>query len=162
MARHVSRPIVFALSNPTSKCEAIPEAVLHWSDGRALVATGSPFAPVVREGLVTKIGQCNNAFVFPGVGLGVIAAGARRVSNEMFVAAARALSQLSPAQHDPADGLYPPVEDVRSVSRHIALAVAAEAQQAGLAEPTTRTELEQRIARTIWTPRYPRLERVPS
>ena len=160
MARHVPRPIVFALSNPTSKCEAIPEAVLEWTDGRALVATGSPFAPVVRGGLVTKIGQCNNAFVFPGVGLGVIAAGARRVSNEMFVAAARALSELSPAQHDPADGLYPPLEDVRSVSRHVALAVAEEAQRAGLAEPTTRTELEQRIARTMWTPRYPRLKRV--
>jgi malate dehydrogenase (oxaloacetate-decarboxylating) len=160
MARHVPRPIVFALSNPTSKCEATPAAVLEWTDGRALVATGSPFAPVVRGGLVTRIGQCNNSFVFPGVGLGVIAAGARRVSNEMFVAAARALSQLSPAEHDPADALYPPVEDVRSVSRHVALAVAAEAQRAGLAEPTTRTELEQRIARTMWTPRYPRLRRV--
>ena len=160
MARHVPRPVVFALSNPTSKCEATPDDVLAWTDGRALVATGSPFAPVVRGGVITNIGQCNNAFVFPGVGLGVIAARARRVSNEMFVAAARALSQLSPARHDPVEGLYPPVDEVRAVSRHVAHAVAAEAQRSGLAEATTPDELDQQITRTMWTPHYPRLRRV--
>jgi malate dehydrogenase (oxaloacetate-decarboxylating) len=160
MARHVSRPVVFALSNPTSKSEATPTDVLDWTSGRALVATGSPFAAVQRDGRVTMIGQCNNAFIFPGVGLGVIAARASRVSNDMFVAAARALSELSPARHDPADGLYPRVDEVRSVARHVALSVAAEAQRAGLAPPTSEAELRQQIDQTMWTPHYPRLKRM--
>src|SRR4029077_15819162 len=89
MARNIERPVVFPLSNPTSKCEAAPLALINWPTGRAPVATGSPSPPVIFEKRVIEIGQCNNAFVFPGVGLGVIASGARRVSNEMFVAAGR-------------------------------------------------------------------------
>ncbi|HEU4687075.1 MAG TPA: NAD-dependent malic enzyme, partial [Vicinamibacterales bacterium] len=98
MARHVWRPLVFPLSNPTSKSEALPTDVIAWSEGRAFVATGSPFDDVVYDGRRIRIGQCNNAYIFPGVGLGVIASQARRVTDAMFVAAARALSELSPAR----------------------------------------------------------------
>jgi malate dehydrogenase (oxaloacetate-decarboxylating) len=154
MAEHAERPIIFPLSNPTSKSEATPIDLIDWTDGRALVATGSPFPAVVFDKRVIDIGQCNNAFIFPGVGLGVIASGARRVTNEMFVAAARALAEFSPALHDEAASLFPALEEVRRVSRRVALAVAMEAQGAGLAETTSREEMEMRIDRKMWTPRY--------
>lgn len=157
MASHVARPIIFPLSNPTSKSEAVPAALLAWTEGRALIATGSPFAPVSYDGHEMRIGQCNNAFIFPGVGLGVIATGARRVTDAMFVAAAEALSELSPARLDPSASLFPALEDVRTVSCRVALAVGIEAQRAGLAEPTSPEELEHRIVTTMWEPRYRRL-----
>src|SRR5882724_8442422 len=130
MARHVDRPIIFPLSNPTSKSEATPADLFRWTDSRALVATGSPFSPIVTDHNVIKIGQCNNSFIFPGVGLGVIASGARRVTDAMFVAAAQVLSAFAPASHDPEAPLYPPLESVRDISRSVALAVGAEAQKA--------------------------------
>jgi malate dehydrogenase (oxaloacetate-decarboxylating) len=154
MAAAVERPIVFPLSNPTSKSEAVPADLLAWTEGRALVATGSPFPAVEYAGRTMHIGQCNNAFVFPGVGLGIIAAGARRVSDDMFVAAARALSEWSPARRTPGESLYPTLEQVRKVARDVAVAVAVEAQHAGLAEPTSRPELEARIDAHMWEPRY--------
>lgn len=159
MARHVARPIIFPLSNPTSKSEAVPVDLIAWTEGRALVATGSPFAPVTYAGRTIRIGQCNNAFIFPGVGLGVIASGARRVTDAMFVAAARALSTFAPVRRDPTASLYPAVEDVRAVSRQVALAVASEAQRAGLAEATSPEELERHVAAKMWEPRYVRLKR---
>lgn len=162
MARHVERPVIFPLSNPTSKCEATPADLINWTEGCALVATGSPFQPVVFEDRVFDIGQCNNAFVFPGVGLGVIASGARRVTNEMFVAAARALTEFSPALHeDRGASLYPALEHVRRVSRCVALVVAAEAGRLGLAEPTTRDELKRRVELKMWAPEYARYVRTP-
>jgi malate dehydrogenase (oxaloacetate-decarboxylating) len=158
MARHVERPIIFPLSNPTSKSEAIPADVIDWTGGRALIATGSPFDDVIYHGQTYAIGQCNNMFIFPGVGLGVLAGHARRVTNEMFVAAARALSACSPARKDPTASLYPLVEDVREVSRRVAIAVGQAAQQAGVAEQTSLEELEQRVAAQMWTPHYPHLK----
>lgn len=154
MAEHCERPIIFPLSNPTSKSEAVPIDLIDWTDGRALVATGSPFPAVVYDKKVIHIGQCNNAFIFPGVGLGVIAAGARRVTDAMFVAAARALAEFSPALHDETAALFPALEEVRKVSRRVALAVALEALSAGLAPEATRDEMETRIERAMWTPRY--------
>lgn len=154
MARHVERPIIFPLSNPTSKSEAVPMDLIAWTGGRALVATGSPFPPVIFENRVIHIGQCNNAFIFPGVGLGVLASNARRVTDEMFVAAARALAEFSPALSDETASLFPALEEVRKVSRRVALAVATEAERAGLAEPTTREEVERRIDEKMWIPRY--------
>ena len=159
MAKHVEHPVIFPLSNPTSKSEAIPADLIRWTEGRALVATGSPFAPVVFEGRTFHIGQCNNAFIFPGVGLGVIGCGARRVTNEMFVAAARALAEFSPAMIDPTASLYPALEGVRNLSRNVALAVAKEAVRSGLAESVSESDLERRIDGKIWTPRYARYVR---
>lgn len=154
MARHVERPVIFPLSNPTSKCEAVPADLFEWTGGRALIATGSPFPEVEYRGERFRIGQCNNAFIFPGVALGVIATGASRVTTEMFVAAARALSELSPALTNPKASLYPPLETVREVSHHVALAVGLEAQRAGLAAVTGLDELERRIREKMWSPEY--------
>jgi malate dehydrogenase (oxaloacetate-decarboxylating) len=156
MAKHIDRPVIFPLSNPTSKSEAVPADLINWTGGRALVATGSPFPPVAFENRLISIGQCNNAFVFPGVGLGVIASGARRVTNEMFVAAARALAEFSPTLQDPTASLYPALEGVRKVSRRVALAVAGEALRLGLTDASSTEELEQRIDAKMWIPRYAR------
>jgi len=163
IAQHVERPIIFPLSNPTSKCEATPGDLLSWTEGRALIATGSPFDPVEINGRTVHIGQCNNSFIFPGVGLGVLASGARRVTDEMFVAAALVLSEFSPALHDPGAALYPPLETVRDISRAVALAVAIEAQRAGVATGITKgtsvEEIGRRIDAKVWTPRYRKLKR---
>jgi malate dehydrogenase (oxaloacetate-decarboxylating) len=159
MAKHIERPVIFPLSNPTSKSEAVPEDLINWTDGRALVATGSPFPSVVFQNRTIDIGQCNNAFVFPGVGLGVIASGARRVTNEMFVAAARALAEFSPALRDPAASLYPALEGVRTMSRRVASAVAGEALRSGLANAASIEELERQIDAKVWSPCYARYVR---
>jgi malate dehydrogenase (oxaloacetate-decarboxylating) len=156
MARHADRPIIFPLSNPTSKSEALPSDLIAWTGGRALIATGSPFADVAHGGRLISTGQCNNAYIFPGIGLGVIASRARRVNDEIFVAAARALSELSPVHDDPSGSLFPPLEQVREVSRHVAFEVGVEAQRAGLAEPSSEQELERRISAKMWNPRYVR------
>jgi malate dehydrogenase (oxaloacetate-decarboxylating) len=154
MAEHVARPLIFPLSNPTSKCEARPADLLAWTDGRAVVATGSPFAPVAFNGRSVRIGQCNNAFIFPGVGLGIIAGGARRVTAGMFIAAARALSLCAPMRGDPLAPLYPALEDVRGVSRQVALAVAGAAAAEGVAPALPPDELERRVDALSWQPLY--------
>jgi malate dehydrogenase (oxaloacetate-decarboxylating) len=162
MAAHVERPIIFPLSNPTSLSEADPADLIAWTDGRALIATGSPFPDVVHNGRTYRIGQCNNVYIFPGVGLGVIASGASRVTDEMFVAAARALAEMSPALTDPPASLFPPIKDVRAASRSVALAVASEALSAGLTRALTPDELVSRIDAKMWTPLYARYIRVRS
>jgi malate dehydrogenase (oxaloacetate-decarboxylating) len=159
MASRVERPIIFPLSNPTSRAEAVAGDLILWTGGRALVATGSPSPTVQFEGKQIKIGQCNNAFVFPGVGLGVIATGARRVTGSMFVAAARALSKFSPAIEDPTGSLFPALEDVRKISRTVAIAVGEEAQRSGFAEETSGEELKRRIDTKMWIPHYVRYRR---
>ena len=160
MAQHVERPIIFPLSNPSSKSEAHPQDLIDWTEGRALVATGSPFPPVTYNGRTIPIGQCNNMFIFPGIGLGIIASQARFVKAAMFVGAARALSDCSPARKDPNASLYPKIEDVREVARRVAMAVGKAAQQAGVTEQTSEEELERHITATMWMPQYPRLKRI--
>jgi malate dehydrogenase (oxaloacetate-decarboxylating) len=159
MARHATRPIIFPLSNPTSMSEAEPSDLMAWTEGRAIVATGSPFAPLLFDGRECRIGQCNNVYIFPGVGLGIIASRARRVTNEMFVAAARALSEASPALTDSQAPLFPAMESVREVSRRVAIAVGLEAVRSGAAEQIPVEELERRVAARMWEPRYPRYRR---
>ena len=127
MAAGNEPPIILPLSNPTSRAEATAQDVLTWTDGRALVATGSPFAPVDLNGVTYTIAQSNNSYIFPGIGLGVRASKATRVSDEMFMAAANALAASVDAQK-PGDSLLPPLTEVREVSRKIAIAVALQAQ----------------------------------
>jgi malate dehydrogenase (oxaloacetate-decarboxylating) len=154
MARHVARPMIFPLSNPTSRAEALPGDLIAWTEGRALVATGSPFEDVEYGGRRIPIGQCNNAYIFPGVGLGVIAAQARRVTDAMFIAAARTLSDLAPVRRDPALALVPPLIEVRDVAKRVALAVGMQAQRDGVADALPEEELRSRIEATMWTPDY--------
>src|ERR1700758_1940861 len=148
MARKVERPIIFPLSNPTSKSEASAEDLIRWTDGRALVASGSPFAPVNYNGRKITIAQCNNVFIFPAMGLALVASGARRVTEPMLLAAARALGANSPALKDPSASLLPPLTDVRRVAAEIAVAVGIEAQREGLAPNISETELKRRVAAT--------------
>ena len=154
MARYAERPIVFPLSNPTSRVEATPAELIAWTDGRALIATGSPF-DVEYGGRRHPIAQCNNSYIFPGVGLGVLAVEIRRVSDAMFMAAARALADAAPAaKGDAVPRLLPPLSDVRAVSRHIAIKVALAAVADGLIPPTTEAEIAARVDATMWEPVY--------
>jgi malate dehydrogenase (oxaloacetate-decarboxylating) len=154
MARHAERPILFPLSNPTSRMEAAPADLLKWTNGRALIATGSPIAPVAFEGRTVSIAQCNNSYVFPAIGLGVLAGGCRRVSDEMLRAAARELGECSPARTDPNGPLLPPLSEIRTVTRRLARAVAAEGQRQGLADSTSPEALDAAIAHEFWEPAY--------
>jgi malate dehydrogenase (oxaloacetate-decarboxylating) len=157
MARHAPRPVILPLSNPTERSEAKPADLIAWTEGRALVATGSPFPAVSFRGRTVPIAQCNNIYIFPGLGLGVIAAGARRVTDEMFMAAAQALAGCSPTRADPNGALLPALDDIRQVSRQVALAVGAKAQEQGLAPATTAAQLESMVEAHWWEPRYPQL-----
>src|ERR1700759_2667763 len=128
MARKVERPIIFPLSNPTSRSEANAEDLIRWTDGRALIASGSPFAPVTYGDRKIPIAQCNNVYIFPAMGLGVVASGARRVTDAMMLAAARKLGEHSPALKDPSGSLLPPLTAIRHVAAEIAVAVGMQAQ----------------------------------
>lgn len=153
MAAGNSQPIVMPLSNPTSRAEATAEDVVKWSEGRAMVATGSPFDPVTFDDVEYTIAQSNNSYIFPGMGAGIRAVKARRVSDEMFMVAAKALADSVDAQ-DIGDSLLPPLTEIRQVSRRIATVVAAQAQAQGLAEQTTPEELELLLDATIWQAEY--------
>jgi malate dehydrogenase (oxaloacetate-decarboxylating) len=155
MAGKVERPIIFPLSNPTSKCEATPEDLIHWTKGRAMVATGSPFAPVNYNRRNIPIAQCNNVYIFPAIGLGVVASRARRITDLMMLAAARKLAGNSPALKDDSAPLLPPLTDLRRVAAEIAVAVGIAAQKDEVAEQMTEDELRTRVTAAQWTPDYP-------
>lgn len=155
MYQRVPRPIIFPMSNPTSRCEALPKDLIEWTEGNALVATGSPFDVVHYRGRDYSIAQCNNCYIFPGVGLGVLAVEASRVSDAMFMSASIALSELSPAvKHNNNDLLLPVLEDIRDVSAHIAFSVAKQAIKEGYAVSMSDQEIQQRIADVMWDPQY--------
>jgi malate dehydrogenase (oxaloacetate-decarboxylating) len=151
---HCPRPVIMPLSNPTSRVEATPEQVLNWTNGQALVATGSPFAPVQLNGQTYPIAQCNNAYIFPGIGLGVVAVGATRVTDAMLMAASEALAAESPMLKSGQGALLPAISSIQAVSRAIAYAVARQAQADGVAlqsdEPTVRAAIDQ----LFWSPQY--------
>ena len=155
MARQVQRPIIFPLSNPTTKSEAKPDDLIQWTEGRALVATGSPFPPVHYAGKTIPIAQCNNVFIFPAMGLGVVASGARRVTDAMMLAAARTLAENSPALGDSSASLLPPLTDIRRVAAEIATAVGTQAQKDGVAPKLGEDALRQRVVAAQWVPAYP-------
>jgi malate dehydrogenase (oxaloacetate-decarboxylating) len=156
MAAGADRPIIMPLSNPTSKAEAVPVDLIRWTDGRALVATGSPFPPVEHEGRTYTIAQANNALVFPGIGLGVMVARARRITDEMIAAAADAVAGLSDATV-PGSSLLPPVTNLRTVSAAVAMAVARAAEKEGLAQVPLDDPVQQ-VHQAMWRPQYPRFE----
>ena len=145
MAAGVDRPAIFPLSNPTSHSEAVPEDLMRWTGGRAVIGTGSPFP---------NVDQTNNSYIFPGVALGVIASNARRVTDRMFMAAARALAELSPARKDKQRRLLPPVTELRSVSVEVAIAVARQAGLDGVADPLREQDLASEVRAQVWEPEY--------
>lgn len=155
MARKCERPIILPLSNPTSKSEAVPEDLLKWTDGRALIATGSPFSNVAYKGHKVRISQCNNVFIFPAMGLAVSATRARRVTDGMFLAAARALAKQSPALTDPTAPLLPALTGLRRAAVEIAFAAAEQAQREGLCLSTSPESLRNAIVSSQWAPVYP-------
>jgi malic enzyme len=154
MAAATARPIVLPLSNPTSVAEATPTDVLRWTGGRAIVATGSPFDAVEVDGRRREVGQANNVFVFPGLGLGTIVAEARCITDAMFLLAARTLAAAVTDERLAAGAIYPPVADLRSVSRAIAIGVAREAVESGLAGVAPDTDIEALVDGAMWWPDY--------
>ena len=154
MARKTERPIIFPLSNPTSHSEAEPADLLAWTEGRALVATGSPFSPVKYGGRSIAVAQCNNVFIFPAVGLGLVASKARRVTDQMMLAAAKALGEHSPALRDPAASLLPNVGTIRAVALEVAYGLARKAQEEGLAAERKPEALRQTLVESQWNPEY--------
>ncbi len=155
MAARTPAPIIMPLSNPTASAEATPGDVLRWTDGRALVATGSPFAPVRLGGATHEVGQANNMLVFPGVGLAAIVSRATEITDEMFRVAATTLASLVSADRISQGALYPPIGDLRRVSRAIATAVATQARQDGVAHMAPGDDIETAVAAAMWEPSYP-------
>ena len=158
MAKNVERPIIFPLSNPTSKSEATPEDLLKWTDGKALIGTGSPFEPVKVGDREICIDQTNNSYIFPGLALGIVASRSRRGTDAMFMTAARALTALSPVDKDRTASLLPPLAESRRLSRVIAAAVARQAIQDGLSN-LKESEVDAAVDANVWEPRYVRYER---
>ncbi|WP_029846599.1 NAD-dependent malic enzyme, partial [Vibrio parahaemolyticus] len=159
MHKHCKRPIVFPLSNPTSRVEATPNDIIRWTNGEALVATGSPFDPVVHEGRTYPIAQCNNSYIFPGIGLGVLAVNAKRVTDEMLMESSRALATCSPLAINGRGALLPPLEEIHLVSKKIAFAVAKKAIEQGVALEITDEALNDAIDQAFWQPVYRRYKR---
>jgi malate dehydrogenase (oxaloacetate-decarboxylating) len=154
MAKAVARPLIFPLSNPVSRCEATPADLVRWTDGRALIGTGSPFPPVTIDGMPFTVDQTNNAYIFPGVGLGVHAVEARRISDGMFIAAAKALADLAPLTAEGRPRLLPPIAALREVAVVVARAVARQAKAEGLCDDFEESALDGLIAAKRWEPVY--------
>ena len=160
MARHTQRPIIFPLSNPTSKAEADPADLLRWTEGRALIGTGSPFPSVEVNGIKTRVSQVNNSFIFPGLALGILVSQARRVTDGMIMSAAKALASLSPSRTDASAPLLPAIGESRKVAIYVSEAVARQAIADGVAGIESDTGLKDRIRTYIWSPVYVPYERV--
>lgn len=154
MAAAVARPVIFPLSNPVTRSEATPADLVAWTEGRAVIGVGSPFPPIERDGKPFTVDQTNNVYIFPGMGLGILAVKARRVSDDMFKAAATALADASPARLDPKAPLLPPIPKLREIAAGVARATARAARDGGLCEPLSDAEIDARIAAKMWTPAY--------
>jgi malate dehydrogenase (oxaloacetate-decarboxylating) len=154
MASHVERPIIFPLSNPTSKSEALPSDLMKWTEGRAIVATGSPFSPVLWEEETIQIGQCNNLYIFPGVGMGCLVAEAREVTESMLERAAEVLAEHSPALQNDRLSLFPDLQHAPEIARKIAVEVALQAQKDGVAPQLPAAQMLERLEQMLWVPSY--------
>ena len=160
MAKSVERPVIFPLSNPTERSEATPADLDAWTEGRAVIATGSPFPPLRRGGKQFRIDQNNNAYVYPGIGLGAIAVRARRISDGMFLAAANTIAAQSPTRRDPDANLLPPLIEIRKLSFQVALAVALQAQKEGCADALSEEQTAAAIKAKMWEPVYAPYRRI--
>jgi malic enzyme len=154
MSRHVARPIVLPLSNPTAKAECTPSEAIAWSDGRALVATGSPFADVEHDGQRRVIGQANNVFIFPGVGLGTMLSRVREIDDAVFLVAARTLAEQVDAERLQSGALLPDASALRTVSAAIAAAVVRHGNRTGLGQAVADEDIEELVAASMWYPKY--------
>ncbi|AXY61872.1 NAD-dependent malic enzyme [Acinetobacter sp. WCHAc010052] len=161
MAAHCEYPVILPLSNPTSQVEAIPSDILQWTEGRALIATGSPFTPVNYQGKTHNISQCNNSYIFPGIGLGVVAVGATRVTDNMLMVSSTALADCSPKLKNPEADLLPDLNELQTVSRIIAFKVAKAAMADGVAVQISDEQLHKAIEDNFWKPAYRNYKRVP-
>jgi malate dehydrogenase (oxaloacetate-decarboxylating) len=153
MASQVDRPVIFPLSNPVSRCEATPQQIAEWTNGRALIGTGSPFPPTTFKDKPVIFAQTNNSYIFPGLALGILSARARRVSDEMIKASALGLAELSPTRKDKSGGLLPPLASIRSISLSVARAVGLQAIKDGLAQ-VNEDSLEKELTANVWEPAY--------
>lgn len=160
LVENTEYPIVFPLSNPTCRAEAVPSDIIEWTKGKALIATGSPFAPVLYQDRIYNISQCNNSYIFPGIGLGVIASGARRVTENMLMAAANALADCSPKLQNSEADLLPDLSQIQQISKIIALKVAQAAMHDEIAPKMSLIELEQKIEDNFWKPEYRTYSRI--
>jgi malate dehydrogenase (oxaloacetate-decarboxylating) len=160
MTENSDTPIIFPLSNPVSRAEATPENIIRWTDGKAIIATGSPFLPVSHNGDSYRIAQCNNSYIFPGIGLGVLAVRANRVTDEMLLASSKILAEASPRASGTGKDLLLPLQQITEVSRSIAFAVAKVAQEQGHALKISDTQLHARIDQIFWTPHYRHYKRI--
>ncbi|MCO8099689.1 NAD-dependent malic enzyme [Acinetobacter indicus] len=160
LTENCERPIVMPLSNPTSRVEAVPADILQWSEGKALIATGSPFAPVNYHGKIYHISQCNNSYIFPGIGLGVVASGATRVTDSMLMASSNALADCSPMLLDPTADLLPDLNEIQKVSKIIAFKVVKAAMLAGVAPVISDELLAEAIEANFWKPEYRSYRRI--
>ena len=154
MAENTERPVIFPLSNPTSSAEAKPEDVLRWTDGKAIVAAGSPFDPVTIGGKTIEIGQGNNAFIFPGLGFGAIQVGAREITDAMVLAGSYALDAYTAERHGETERVYPPVEELQEVSIRVASAVAKQAIADGVADSAPKDDVDHAIRAAFWRAHY--------
>jgi malate dehydrogenase (oxaloacetate-decarboxylating) len=154
MARHVKRPVILPISNPTDLTEAYPADVLEWTAGKALVATGSPFPPVAYRGREVVIGQCNNVFIFPGLGMGALLAETATISSGMVRSAAYSVAQNVSEAELAAGMLFPEVSRLREISRKVARAVMRVASEEGIGKPMTEDERSQALDDFIWEPVY--------
>jgi malate dehydrogenase (oxaloacetate-decarboxylating) len=160
MYEHEKKPIILPLSNPTSQIEVHPQDALRWTDGNAIIATGSPFTPVHLNGKNYPIAQCNNSYIFPGVGLGVIASRANRITENMLMVSSHALAECSPRVKTGADELLPALSDIRHVSLSIAKAVYTQAMKEGIAPVVSEEEMVKNIQNNFWEPEYRTYKRV--
>ena len=160
MANHTQRPIIFPMSNPTSCSEATPQDLLRWTEGRAVVGTGSPFPPVEVNGKLLRISQVNNSFIFPGLALGILVSKARRVTDNMIMAAAKALAQLSPAREESSKPLLPPVGDARKVGLIVGEAVGRQAMADDVSDLPDAETLKEQLHAYVWEPIYLPYERI--
>ena len=160
MKSHCARPIIFPLSNPSRQVEATPEQVINWTEGEVIIATGSPFEAVEYKGELFPIAQCNNSYVFPGIGLGVVSANIARITDKMLMAASEMLAQASPLANTAKGELLPPLVEIAGLSKRIAFAVAKVAYEQGHALPLSDEQLAEKIEANFWTPQYRQYRRI--